>query len=75
MKQKTTLQLKITHKDGDRELYLSADNMDELIDKIIDFQQWENQSFNRLTDEEKAKEKQSGWYCLSHSINSYEQTR
>lgn len=40
MKQKTTLQLKITHKDGDRELYLSADNMDELIDKIIDFQQW-----------------------------------
>lgn len=72
MKQKTNLQLKITHKDGDRELYLSADNMDELIDKLIDFQYWENQSYNRWTDEEKIKEKESGWYCFLPTIETYE---
>ena len=65
MKQKTTLQLKITHKDMDRELYLSANNMDELIDKIIDFQQWEN--YEQQFFEDIDAEKKSGWYCFNHT--------
>jgi len=63
MKDDNKLQLKITMGD-DYELYLSATSMNELVDKIIEWQLWENQPL-MLFEKQKGrleKEKNSGWY-------------
>lgn len=58
------LKLKITGKES-RELELTANNMNELVDKIIDWQSWENQPLDFFERKGKLeKEKNSGWYFL-----------
>tara|TARA_R100000935_G_C2772486_1_gene138242 strand:+ start:56 stop:250 length:195 start_codon:yes stop_codon:yes gene_type:complete len=60
------IKLKIT-RGTDQELYLHAKTMNELVDKIIEWQLWENQSLdyykNKGTLEE---EKSSGWYYFKN---------
>lgn len=49
----------------DRELFLQADNMNELVDKIIEWQLWENQALDFYKEKgggRLQKEKKSGWY-------------
>jgi len=58
------LNLKITQ-GKDKTLILSANNMNELIDKIIDWQSWEKQPFEFFKSKGEnrvEKEKNSGWY-------------
>jgi len=56
------IRLEVTRGDNQK-LVLNAKTMNELVDKIIDWQLWENQSLdyykNKGTLEE---EKESGWY-------------
>ena len=52
---------------GDKQkLCLSAKNMNELVEKIIDWQLWENQFLDDYKrDGTLNKEKKSGWYYFS----------
>jgi len=56
------IELKITT-GTDKELYLSAKTMNELVDKIIEWQLWENQSLDYYKKKGTLeKEKKSGFY-------------
>jgi len=58
------IKLKIT-RGTDQELYLSAKTMNELVDKIIEWQLWENQSLDYYKSKGNGrlqKEKESGYY-------------
>jgi len=47
----------------DRQLNLGADNMNELVDKIIEWQDWDtNKNYLPKKDTTPAKEKACGWY-------------
>ena len=60
------IRLEVTRGD-DQKLVLNAKTMNELVDKIIEWQLWENQSLdyykNKGTLEE---EKSSGWYYFKN---------
>jgi len=59
------IKLKIT-RGKDQELYLTAKNMNELVDKIIDWQLWENQNLDYFKKKGTLqKEKNSGWYFIN----------
>ena len=61
--EKKKLSLKITHNTMDKELNLSADNMNELVEKIIEWQTMS--STERNLHESKGRldrELNSGWY-------------
>jgi hypothetical protein len=53
----------IVKKGDNRELKLSAKTMNELVEKIIDWQLWENQALDYYKKKGiLEKEKKSGWY-------------
>ena len=53
----------IVKKGDNRELNLSAKTMNELVEKIIDWQLWENQALDHYKKKGiLEKEKTSGWY-------------
>lgn len=53
----------IVKKGDNRELNLSAKTMNELVEKIIDWQLWENQALDHYKNKGTLeKEKTSGWY-------------
>lgn len=53
----------IVKKGDNRELKLSAKTMNELVEKIIDWQLWENQALDHYKKKGiLEKEKKSGWY-------------
>ena len=61
---KNSLHLIITQGE-DRTLNLCAETMNELVDKIIDWQKWNNQSldyFKKKGNDRLKEEKESGWY-------------
>lgn len=66
----TKLKMILTHKDGERDLSLGADSINELIDKIKSWQDWDdNIDMLKQTKRYKAnpkkvekQEKTSGWY-------------
>ena len=59
------IKLKITRGE-DQALYLAANNMNELVDKIIEWQLWENQGLDYYKKKGTLqKEKKSGWYYFS----------
>ena len=59
------LKLKITL-GKDYELNLSANNMNELVDKIIEWQLWENQSLELFEKKGTLEEnKNSNWYYFN----------
>lgn len=63
------IRLKIT-RGKDQELYLTAKTMNELVDKIIEWQDYDSyveftkQFKNKPTEEKLKKEKESGWYYI-----------
>mgnify|MGYP000886209860 CR=1 FL=1 len=60
------LSLVIKHSDGDRELHLSANNINELIDKIIDWQTMDDTSKEIYEQKGKLKDElNSGWYYIN----------
>lgn len=64
------IKLKITRGE-DQQLHLHAKTMNELVDKIIDWQLWENQSLDYYKKKGTLKkEKESGWYYIKqHTTN------
>ena len=61
----TDIKLKITRGKG-QELHLNAKNMNELVQKIIDWQLWDNQSLDYYRKKGTLKkEKESGWYYIN----------
>ena len=61
------IKLKIT-RGKDQELYLTAKTMNELVDKIIDWQLWENQNLDYYKKKGVLnEEKKSGWYYFNIS--------
>ena len=57
----------IVKKGDNRELNLSAKTMNELVDKIIDWQLWENQALDYYKKKGTLeKEKTSGWYYFKN---------
>jgi hypothetical protein len=59
------LKLKITL-GKDYQLYLSANNMNELVDKIIEWQLWENQPLELFEKKGIYKQhKNSNWYYFN----------
>lgn len=61
----------IEHKKGDRKLVLGGESMDELIDKIIEWQTMGSFEKNRF--EKKGtleKELKSGWYCTKETYGT-----
>ncbi len=53
----------VVKKGDNKELNLSAKTMNELIEKIIDWQLWENQALDHYKRKGVLeKEKKSGWY-------------
>ena len=53
----------VVKKGDNKELNLSAKTMNELIEKIIDWQLWENQALDHYKKKGTfEKEKKSGWY-------------
>jgi len=60
------IKLKIT-RSTDQELYLHAETMNELVDKIIEWQLWENQSLDYYKKKGTLEEeKSSGWYYFKN---------
>ena len=63
------IKLKIT-RGKDQEIYLTAKNMNELVDKIIEWQDYDEyiriikQFKKQPTKEKLTKEKESGWYYI-----------
>ena len=62
------IKLKIT-RGKDQELYLTSKNMNELVDKIIEWQDYNSyvktiNHFGWATPERLKKEKESGWYYI-----------
>ena len=63
------IKLKITG-GKDQALYLTAKTMNELVDKIVEWQDYDdyvktmNQFKNKPTEEKLKKEKESGWYYI-----------
>jgi hypothetical protein len=62
------IKLKIT-RGKDQELYLTAKTMNELVNKIIEWQDFDEyvktiKQFKNATEEELEKEKKSGWYYI-----------
>jgi len=61
------IKLKIT-RGKDQELYLTAKTMNELVDKIIEWQLWENQSLDYYKKKGTLeKEKASGFYYFDNN--------
>ena len=60
------MKLKLNITQGEkRELYLQADNMNELVSKIIDWQEWQSQPHEIFIEKGTLeKERDSGWYYL-----------
>ncbi len=53
----------VVKKGDNKELNLSAKTMNELVEKIIDWQLWENQALDHYKKKGTfEKEKKSGWY-------------
>ena len=53
----------VVKKGDNKELNLSAKTMNELVEKIIDWQLWENQALDHYKKKGTLeKEKKSGWY-------------
>jgi len=66
--EKMKIKLRVT-KGEDRELFLQADNMNELVDKIVEWQLWENQAldfYKAKGGDRLQKEKESGWYFFKN---------
>jgi len=60
------IRLEVTRGD-DQKLVLNANTMNELVEKIIDWQLWENQSLDYYTKKGTLeKEKASGWYYFKN---------
>ena len=67
------LELKIKHSDGERELWLNAENMEELIAKIKAWQSWDQnlpsiqmtQRYKLDPDGELKRQRESGWYTFN----------
>jgi hypothetical protein len=61
------LRLSITQ-GSDKELMLGADNMNEMVDKIIEWQLWENQPLDYFEKKGRLeKEKNSGFYYFKNN--------
>jgi len=66
----TDIKLKITRDDTKQELCLSAKTMNELVDKIVKWQDYDEyvkftkRLKNPPTEEELLREKESGWYYI-----------
>ena len=68
------LELNIKHSDGERELCLSAKNMNELTEKIKDWQSWDDfvsmfkqtKRYKRDPEGEIKRERESGWYFFDN---------
>ena len=59
------INLIITRGDNQK-LHLNAKNMNELVQKIIDWQLWDNQSLDYYRKKGTLKkEKESGWYYIN----------
>ncbi|MDA9272143.1 hypothetical protein N9Q05_02005 [bacterium] len=63
------IKLKIT-RGKDQELYLTAKTMNELVDKIIEWQDYDSyvetmKHFKKDTPARMKKEKESGWYYIN----------
>ena len=68
------IKLKIT-RGQEQELYLTAKTMNELVGKIIEWQDYDNyvetikQFKKKPTEEKLKKEKESGWYYIKQQID------
>ncbi len=59
------LSLTIKNDKGDHELNLYGESMDELVHKVIDWQNWDNRSkkiFDTYSEKKQQEKKDSGWY-------------
>lgn len=62
------LNLVIKHNSEDRELHLSADNMNEMVEKIIDWQTMSTGDKEYFEKKGKLeKEFESGWYYINNN--------
>jgi len=62
------IKLRIT-RGKDQELYLTTKTMNEMVEKIIEWQLWENQALDFYKEKGNGrleKEKQSGWYYFKN---------
>ena len=68
------IELNLKHSDGERELCLSAENMEEMIIKIKDWQNWDDfvqmfkqtKRYKKDPEGELKKERESGWYVFDN---------
>lgn len=61
------LSLEIKSADGDYAIHLIGKSMDELVEKLFEWQIWENQSHSPL---EVKGMRDSGWYIMKHKLNT-----
>jgi hypothetical protein len=57
------IKARIEHEDGERITFVSANDMNELVEKIIENQSYENwKTFLPKSDRPEGKARESGWY-------------